>query len=331
MTRPLALAALLLLPAGPALAQEAPGLGLPVTCALGTECFVQQFPDMDAGPGASDPFCGSASYDGHDGIDIRVRSMRDVERGVAAVASAAGTVRGVRDGVEDRLAMTDELRAAVRGTECGNGVVLDHGGGLETQYCHLRRGSVAVRTGERVEAGRRLGDIGASGDAQFPHVHFSVRRNGERIDPVTGRAVGSGCASGDAREATLFAPEAAEALAGPATAILDFGLAGAPVDYDRLVLEGGPPVPAAGAPATIAWGWFANLRAGDRVAFRIAAPDGSAFFEGEGEPLPRNQAAYSSFAGRSRALGAGRWEIRVEVRRDGASVAEGSRTVEVAG
>jgi hypothetical protein len=33
-------------------------LGLPAQCIMGKDCFVQQYPDMDAGPGASDPFCG---------------------------------------------------------------------------------------------------------------------------------------------------------------------------------------------------------------------------------------------------------------------------------
>ncbi len=55
-------------------------IGLPVACTIGEDCFVQQWPDMDGGPGAADPFCGMAAYDGHDGLDIRLRSMADVAR-----------------------------------------------------------------------------------------------------------------------------------------------------------------------------------------------------------------------------------------------------------
>ncbi|WP_062015521.1 M23 family metallopeptidase [Aureimonas sp. AU4] len=317
-------------------AQDAPArppvtLALPVACALGTDCFVQQFPDMDAGPGASDPFCGTAAYDGHDGLDIRLLSMRDVARGVAVLAPAAGTVRGVRDGMEDRFASTPALRAAIRGTECGNGVVIDHGEGVETQVCHLRKGSVAVRAGRRVEAGERLGEVGASGLAEFPHVHLSVRQGGRKIDPVSGRPVGSGCRADETMAASWFSPEARRALlAHPPTAVLAAGLSGAPVDYDRLVTDGPPPAPAAGVPATLAYGWFANVRGGDRIRLELTAPDGSIFMTQESEPLAGAKAAYSAFAGRRQALRPGLWHVRTQVLRDGAAVASREATVEVA-
>src|SRR5690606_24393904 len=98
-----ALAAAVLLPV---LAAPAPAIefGLPAACSLGEDCFVQQFPDMDAGPAATDPFCGAATYDGHDGLDLRVPTMPDIERGVPVVAMADGIVLRLRDGVADRLA-----------------------------------------------------------------------------------------------------------------------------------------------------------------------------------------------------------------------------------
>lgn len=330
--RRLALAAAGLLAglASPATAQESPKFKLPVTCAVGTDCFVQQLPDMAAGPETADPFCGGATYDGHDGIDIRVRSMRDVAGGVPVVASAPGTVKGGRDAMPDRLASTPEARAAVAKVECGNGVVIDHGNGWETQYCHMRRGSVAVKTGDRVETGTKLGEIGASGMAEFPHVHLSVRRNGEKLDPVTGHAVGSGCVADNTEAATLFAPDAAAVLARSTTAILDLGLSDAAVDYDRLVVEGGPAAPKAGGASSIVWGWFANLRAGDTIAFRMTGPTGEVFYEGSSEPLPGNKAAYSAFAGRKRALTPGRWTVSIEVIRDGVTAAHGERAIDIA-
>ncbi|WP_279482015.1 M23 family metallopeptidase [Aureimonas sp. SK2] len=307
-------------------------LGLPVACAIGEECFVQQWPDMDAGSGATDPFCGMAAYNGHDGLDIRVPSMADVARGVAVVAPAAGTVKGVRDAMPDRLiGPTAADRATVADVECGNGVVIDHGEGWETQLCHLRRGSVAVETGDRVEAGARLGEIGASGAAEFPHVHLSVRRNGEKIDPATGKTVGSGCSTGPTFAGTLFDKQAVAALAKGPTDVLDLGLAGAPVDYGRLVVEGAPPTPPAGGEASIVWAWVTNLAKGDTLAFRMVAPDGTPFFEGSGAPLERNQAVYSGFAGRKRPLAPGRWTVSVEVLRDGEAVASQTRAVEVKG
>jgi D-3-phosphoglycerate dehydrogenase len=52
------------------------------------------------------------------------------------------------------------LRGEIAGRECGNGVVIAHEDGWETQYCHMRRGSVAVQPGERVARGQTLGLVG---------------------------------------------------------------------------------------------------------------------------------------------------------------------------
>src|SRR5512139_1973201 len=97
------------------LAAPLPGLavefGLPVHCAMGKDCFIQQYVDHDQGTGRRDYRCGSATYDGHDGTDIRVRSLADAGT-VSVVAAASGVVKAVRDGVEDRLAVTDADRAA---------------------------------------------------------------------------------------------------------------------------------------------------------------------------------------------------------------------------
>src|SRR5690348_1407100 len=82
--------AIALFSCAPALGIE---LGLPAACTLGKDCFVQQFADDDTRPGeAADPFCGSATYDGHDGTDLRVLSLADVARGVAVVAVTDGKV-----------------------------------------------------------------------------------------------------------------------------------------------------------------------------------------------------------------------------------------------
>ena len=50
--------------------------------------------------------------------------------GVPVLAAAPGVVRGTRDGETDRLVRSDIERAAVKDRECGNGVVIDHGGGV---------------------------------------------------------------------------------------------------------------------------------------------------------------------------------------------------------
>jgi murein DD-endopeptidase MepM/ murein hydrolase activator NlpD len=94
---------------------------------------------------------------------------------VIVVAAAAGTVLATRDGTPDQLIRSQADRAEIANRECGNGVVIDHGENWQTQYCHIRRGSIGVKQGDRVEPGQKLGEIGYSGDAAFPHVHLTVR------------------------------------------------------------------------------------------------------------------------------------------------------------
>ncbi len=78
---------------------------------------------------------------------------------------------------------TEEDRAAVADKECGNGVRIDHGEGWHTQYCHMRRGSIAVKEGDKIDVGVKLGEVGYSGNATFPHVHLSVSMDMQPVDP----------------------------------------------------------------------------------------------------------------------------------------------------
>ncbi|MET8568029.1 M23 family metallopeptidase [Streptomyces sp. NPDC004783] len=64
-------------------------------------------------------------------------------------------------------------------------VVVEHPGGYYTQYAHLA--AVAVDQGERVEAGRWIGQSGSTGNSSGPHLHFEVRvtpEMGSALDPV---------------------------------------------------------------------------------------------------------------------------------------------------
>ena len=168
-------------------------LALPIDCQLGKSCFVLQYPDRDPGPNAVDYGCGRMTYDAHRGTDFAVSDEAVMRQGVAVQAVADGKVLRVRDGVSDRLVRTQQDQDAVEGSECGNGLVIDHGNGWETQYCHLRKGSVSVQPGQFVKSGDPIGFVGASGLASFPHVHLTLRYQGEVVDPSVGITQESGC------------------------------------------------------------------------------------------------------------------------------------------
>jgi hypothetical protein len=65
----------------------------------------------------------------------------------------------------------------------GNSVILDHGWGFYSMYFHLSE--VLVRDGERVAKETRLGRVGSSGRSTGPHLHWGIRMNGARIDPLS--------------------------------------------------------------------------------------------------------------------------------------------------
>ena len=66
----------------------------------------------------------------------------------------------------------------------GNQVVIDHGGGLVTRYCHLEDASMRVKAGDRVTRGQLLGWMGTTGRSTGEHLHFQVERDGIPVDPL---------------------------------------------------------------------------------------------------------------------------------------------------
>lgn len=170
-------------------------LVLPVECELGSTCFFQNYFDHDPSSAAHDFRCGSKTYNGHNGSDIRLPDMAAEEAGVQTLAAAPGTVIRTRDGVEDGSVAVIG-RTTVAGKECGNAVVIEHRGNWTTQYCHMRKGSIRVKTGDVVSVGQPIGLVGVSGLTEFPHLHLTVRKNGTAIDPFAYQLDPGSCAGG---------------------------------------------------------------------------------------------------------------------------------------
>ena len=99
----------------------------------------------------------------HDGIDIKA------EAGAAVTAACAGTVTKVEE--DGRM---------------GASVTIDHGDGYVTTYASLQE-ELAVLAGDAVSAGAVIGTVGNTSLTEAglgAHLHFSVTRNGEAVDPV---------------------------------------------------------------------------------------------------------------------------------------------------
>ena len=96
----------------------------------------------------------------HTGVDLRA------EEGTSLLATNQGAV-----------VLVDELFFS------GKSVILDHGWGLYSMYFHLSE--ALVKEGDLVRPGAILGRVGSTGRSTGPHLHWGIRINGARVDPLS--------------------------------------------------------------------------------------------------------------------------------------------------
>ncbi len=312
--------------ASPVFAQDI-RLSIPIACNLGEDepCFIQNYVDADPGPGYTDFACQPLSYNGHKGTDFALRSEADLARDVPVLAAAAGVVKGTRNTIIDRL-YTPETAAAAKGKECGNGLVIDHGDGWETQYCHMKQGSVRVKTGDRITAGDILGAVGLSGKTQFPHLHLSVRHNGKTIDPFNPSGQKT-CQV--APSETLWSMPPTYQAGG----VIDAGFAAEIPDYSTVKsgTAGSETLPATSS-ALVLWGYAFGSQTGDTLVMEIRDNSDNVVFENTVE-LTKAQAQFFRAGGR-RTQGAawfqpGTYTGTVQMMRNGAVISDTTTTVTI--
>ena len=145
---------------------------------------ISNYVDHDGTAGLRDYLCGSRTYNGHDGTDIRIRPFQwnKMDDGdVDIVAAAAGTIILKQDGFQDQS-------CAWGGGIPWNAVFVEHADGTQTWYGHMKTGSTTPKdSGDFVAAGEYLGKVGSSGNSTSPHLHLEVYDPSDNlIDPFQG-------------------------------------------------------------------------------------------------------------------------------------------------
>ncbi len=284
-------------------AADPPGILFPVRCEIGRDCWFFAYMDLWSGPAYRDYRCGLRTYEGHKGTDI---APVDPGARLTVIAAADGVVLGRRDGMEDSPARGSD--PSWEGRECGNGVRLDHGGGWTTQYCHLQRGSVMVRKGARVHAGDELGQIGSSGQAELPHLHFQLERNGRPVDPFGGTQPADPprcAASASGRTGTALWLSSEYPVHYTPTIVHRVGLATEVPEKERALHDGYPQAALANAPALVGYTILLGALSGTLIETAVSGPDGRILFR-DRHSIDEDRARYFAYAGKRRK--SGRWE-----------------------
>jgi hypothetical protein len=146
---------------------------------LGQDLYHANSVDLDPAAGATlDPWCGHRTYDTHSGVDVTIRSFREVRIGVPVFSATDGTIAEVQDGMYDfrfgPTVSTFDNHVTVRATD-----------GRYFVYGHFRHG-ITWKRGQTVRAGQQLGWVASSGSSSWPHLHFTELAADAPRDPFAG-------------------------------------------------------------------------------------------------------------------------------------------------
>ncbi len=122
--------------------------------------FIKPVPGGVTSPFGRKNFVNDQPRSPHSGIDLR---------------GAVGTP--VKNPAAGKVILTEELYFA------GNTIMIDHGYGMISYFCHLS--AIKVKAGDLVTQGEVIGLVGSTGRVTGPHLHWTVKLLGQRIDPMS--------------------------------------------------------------------------------------------------------------------------------------------------
>ncbi|QEG33582.1 M23 family metallopeptidase [Bythopirellula goksoeyrii] len=220
---------------------------------------IVNYVDLDPSSDIEDWRGGGYTYNGHNAIDFTLPNFAAMDAGVDVYAARSGTVIHINDGEYDRWS-----RVNPNPGDLPNYVVIDHGGGIVTEYLHLKNSSIPVAVGQSVSAGQKIGEVGSSGYSSDAHLHFAVYDSGTVVE-------------------TYLDPaswwESPLAYAGDVAGTLDFGivdhipttaeLVDRPIDHDVFYRSDGS--------GQVAYSWvnLFGFDPGDDLDYYFYRPDGS--------------------------------------------------------
>ncbi len=107
-----------------------------------------------------------------------ISGQKDMHMGIDIVGPKSGDIAG------DNIYAADDGTVIVStyNSSYGNYVIIDHGGKISTCYAHMSKRAVSV--GAKVKRGQVIGYVGTTGSSTGYHLHFEVRVNGEKTDPL---------------------------------------------------------------------------------------------------------------------------------------------------
>jgi hypothetical protein len=146
---------------------------------FGQDLYYANSVDLDPAAGATlDPWCTHRTYDTHSGVDVAVRSFREVKIGIPIFSVSDGTIAEVQDGMYD-------FRFGPTVSTVDNHLVVKSTDGRFFVYGHLRHG-LKWKRGDVVHAGQQLAWGASSGNSSWPHLHFTELVGDTPVDPFAG-------------------------------------------------------------------------------------------------------------------------------------------------
>lgn len=265
----------------PALAQVNAGgnttdMAFPLRCTPGISCFIIGYPDLNKAPGKGEDFACGPADDGEMFLRIGLPDVSTITRNIPVLAAGDGVVADATDGIPDRVVTSRaELKRGI--SNCGNGVVIDHGGGTQTAYCHLRKDSLQVKSGDRVTKGQVIGAVGQSGVALWPQLGFSLVKGGYFIDPITSTSDADGC--GLRTYPALSMPQSLIPYQPAAIVSLGFSIGTVPAEKIALGTATRYAFISKEEKTINMWGMILGIRKGDRIEVTIFDPRGRAIYD----------------------------------------------------